>query len=189
MASNAVPAPSEIAHLGFRTKNPERLVDFYRKFLGANVVLANDFISILAWDQEHHRLAIINDPTAVAKNEGSCGVDHVALKFASVGDLVKVYRSGKGAGITPFRCVNHGISSSLYYKDPDGNHIEATIDAYRNPEDAQKHMRGLDPLKIKFVPFDPEDLLRRVDAGEDDETLRKAGFIGPSPAAPQKPRL
>ncbi|KAK1984878.1 hypothetical protein LZ30DRAFT_686557 [Colletotrichum cereale] len=157
------------------------------KFLGARVViLANDFISVLAWDQEHHRLAIINDPTAVAEEESACGIDHVALKFASVGDLVKIYRSGKEAGITPFRCLNHGATSSLYYKDPDGNHVEALVDAYGNPEDAQRQIGGMDPLKIKPVGFDPEDLLRRVDAGENDETLRKAGFLGPSPIEPQE---
>ncbi|KAK1569888.1 glyoxalase/Bleomycin resistance protein/Dioxygenase superfamily protein [Colletotrichum navitas] len=183
MASNAVPAPAEIAHLGFRTTNPERLVDFYQKFLGARILLANDFISLLAWDKEHHRLAIINDPAAAAKDEGACGIDHIALKFASVNDLVKVYRSGKEAGITPFQCLNHGVSSSLYYKDPDGNHVEAMIEAYDNPEDVFKHMKGLDPTKVKLVKFDPEDLLRRVDAGEDEETLRKAGFIGPPPTA------
>ncbi|KAK1992424.1 glyoxalase/Bleomycin resistance protein/Dioxygenase superfamily protein [Colletotrichum falcatum] len=183
MASNAVPAPSEIAHLGFRTRNPERLVDFYKKFLGAQVVLANESISILAWDQEHHRMAIINDPAAAAKEEGACGIDHVALKFASVGDLVRVYRSGKEAGITPVWCLNHGASSSLYYRDPDGNRIEAMVDAYSDPEDGQKYLRGLDPMEVKAVKFDPEDLLRRVDAGQDDETLRRAGFIGPPPPA------
>ncbi|EFQ27414.1 glyoxalase/Bleomycin resistance protein/Dioxygenase superfamily protein [Colletotrichum graminicola] len=183
MALDTVPAPSEIAHLGFRSKNPEKLVDFYQRFLGARVQLANDFISLLAWDKEHHRLAIINDPSAAAKDEGGCGIDHIALKFASVGDLVKVYRAGKEAGITPFRCLNHGVSSSLYYKDPDGNHVEVMIEAYDNPEDVEKYMKTLDPMKIKLAKFDPEDLLRRVDAGEDEETLRRAGFIGPPPTA------
>ncbi|KAK2025684.1 glyoxalase/Bleomycin resistance protein/Dioxygenase superfamily protein [Colletotrichum zoysiae] len=182
MASNSVPAPSGIAHLGFRTMNTARLVDFYQKLLGARVLLANDFISLLAWDEQHHRLAIINDPTAGAKDESASGIDHFALKFASVGDLVNVYRSAKEAGITPVQCFNHGVSSSLYYKDPDGNHVEAMIEAYDKPEDMEKHMKGLDPLKVKPAVFDPEDLLRRVDAGEDDETLRKAGFIGPPPA-------
>ncbi|GJC77416.1 biphenyl-2,3-diol 1,2-dioxygenase 2 [Colletotrichum liriopes] len=186
MALDSVPAPSEIAHIGFRTNNPERLVDFYRKFLGAKVVLVNDFISVLAWDQEPHRLAIINDPTAVPKEENSGGIDHVALKFASADDLVKVYRSGKEAGVNPFLCLNHGVSTSFYYKDPDGNQIEAMIEAYKNPEDAQKHMKGLDPMDFKPAKFDPEDLLRRVDAGEDDAALRKAGFIGPPPVTPQQ---
>ncbi|GKT43497.1 biphenyl-2,3-diol 1,2-dioxygenase 2 [Colletotrichum spaethianum] len=186
MAPFSVPAPSEIAHLGFRTSNPQRLVDFYLKFLGARVVLINDFISVLTWDQEHHRLAIINDAIAIPKKENTCGLDHVALKFASVGELVKVYQSGREAGIKPFLCLNHGVSTSLYYRDPDGNRIEALIEAYNNPEDVQKHMATLDPLNIKAARFDPEDLMRRVNAGEDDEALRRAGFIGPSHVAPQQ---
>lgn len=182
MPRDPVPAPTAIAHIGLRTRNPDKLVSFYQILLGARVVLTNDFISVLTWDEEHHRLAIIHDDTAVPKQTKASGVDHIALKFASAKDLVQVYRHAKEAAITPNFCLNHGVTTSLYYTDPDGNNIEAHIEAYSDPDDVERHMKAIDPTKIKAVRFDPEDLLRRVEAGEDDESLKRAGLLGPQPA-------
>ncbi|KAK2757151.1 biphenyl-2,3-diol 1,2-dioxygenase 2 [Colletotrichum kahawae] len=182
MTTDRVPAPSSIAHIGLRTRNPEKLVSFYQALLGAQVVLTNDFISVLTWDEEHHRLAIIHDANASPKQANASGLDHIALKFASAKDLAQVYSHAKEADITPKICLNHGVTTSLYYTDPDGNNIEAQIEAYNDPEDVQRHMKALDPTNIKAVKFDPEELLRRVDAGEDNESLRKAGLLGPQPA-------
>ncbi|KAF6813523.1 biphenyl-2,3-diol 1,2-dioxygenase 2 [Colletotrichum sojae] len=181
MSSNRVPAPISIAHIGLRTRNAEKLVAFYQNLLGARVVLANDYISVLTWDEEHHRLAIIHDATAVPKQSNSSGVDPIALKFASVRDLVQVYRQAKDTGIVPDRCINHGVSTSLYYADPDGNKIDALIEAYDDPEDVQRHMGSLNAADIRVVKFDPEELRRRDEAGEDDESLRGAGLLGPPP--------
>ncbi|KAF6830921.1 biphenyl-2,3-diol 1,2-dioxygenase 2 [Colletotrichum musicola] len=182
MSPDRVPAPISIAHIGLRTRNPDKLVAFYQNLLGARVVLANDYISVLTWDEEHHRLAIIHDAAAVPKQPNSSGVDHIALQFASVKDLVQVYRQAKDAGIAPDRCINHGVSTSLYYTDPDGNKIEALIEAYDDPEDVQRHMGSLDAANIRVVRFNPEELRRRVEAGEDNESLRGAGLLGPPPA-------
>ncbi|KAH0430628.1 biphenyl-2, 3-diol 1, 2-dioxygenase 2 [Colletotrichum camelliae] len=182
MTRDRVPSPTAIAHIGLRTRRPESLVSFYHALLGARVVLTNDFISVLTWDEEHHRLAIIHDANASPKQANASGLDHIALKFASAKDLVQVYRHAKEADITPKVCLNHGVTTSLYYTDPDGNNIEAQIEAYSDVEDVQRHMKALDPNAIKAVRFDPEDLLRRVEAGEDDASLRKAGLLGSQPA-------
>ncbi|TDZ32393.1 Biphenyl-2,3-diol 1,2-dioxygenase 2 [Colletotrichum spinosum] len=164
MAPSMTPSPIEIAHIGLRTTSPERMIDFYQRLVGAKVVLANDSISVLAWDQEHHRLALLHDKTAVPKQENAA-----------------IYRAGREAGIMPKFCLNHGVSTSLYYSDPDGNKIEMLIEAYDNADEVQKHMKNLDPANVKAVRLDPEELLRRVDAGESNESLRKAGFIGSKP--------
>lgn len=179
MSSRPFPAPVEIGHLGLKTGNPEKMVAFYQTFLGAKLLLTNDFISVLSWDQEHHRLAIVHTTAAVPRQEHSNGLDHFALKFASVADLVQVYRAAKEAGIKPKMCLNHGVTTSLYYEDPDGNDIEIQIEAYSNPEDVQKHMKNLNPANTKATNFDPDELMRRVEAGESKESLSKAGFIGP----------
>ncbi|KAJ3958266.1 hypothetical protein N0V92_005143 [Colletotrichum tropicale] len=183
MTRDHVPVPTAIAHIGLRTRQPARLVSFYQALLRTRVVLTNDFIFVLTWDQEHHRIAIIHDANAVPKQANASGVDHIALKFASAKDLVQVYRHAKEADITPKFCLNHGVTTSLYYTDPDGNKIEAHIEAYDDPDDVQRHMKAIDPTNIEAVRFDPEDLLRRVEAGEDDESLRRAGLLGPQPAS------
>ena len=56
------------------------------------------------------------------------GVDHVAYEVASLTDLLETWEDLKGKGIAPYWCVNHGMSASLYYADPDGNQMEFSVD-------------------------------------------------------------
>ena len=56
------------------------------------------------------------------------GVDHVAFEMESLADLVATFRRLGGEGIEPIRCFNHGVATSMYYRDPDGNEIELSVD-------------------------------------------------------------
>ncbi|KAF9872450.1 biphenyl-2, 3-diol 1, 2-dioxygenase 2 [Colletotrichum karsti] len=170
--------PSELAHLVLRSNDAKRLVEFYTKFLNARVVHSSELITFLTWDHEHHRLAILNDPTAVPKPENVCGMDHFALTFDSLGDLLQSYRSRKEMGIEPAYCVHHGMSTSMYYRDPDGNKIETQVDAYEKPEDALEFMKSAEFAKDPRGPrFDPEEMLRRFEAGEDEKDLILRGSL------------
>ncbi|TDZ33121.1 Biphenyl-2,3-diol 1,2-dioxygenase 2 [Colletotrichum spinosum] len=170
--STGVCRPSELAHIVLRSKDKARLVEFYTRFLDAEVVCTNELITFLTWDHEHHRLAILNDPTAVPREENTVGMDHFALTFDSLGDLVQSYRARKGMGIEPIYCVNHGVSTSMYYRDPDGNKIETSVDAFESKEDAVKFMMSTAFAKDPRGPmFDPEEFVKRFEAGEDEKIL------------------
>ena len=69
-------------------------------------------------------------------------------------------------GITPFWCINHGTTMSMYYHDPDGNIIETQYDTM-SVDDADAFL-GSEAYVINpiGVDFDPEDLSRRLEAGE-----------------------
>ncbi|KAK1635907.1 hypothetical protein BDP81DRAFT_472577 [Colletotrichum phormii] len=130
------PSPIKIAHLGLRTNNPTPLVSFYKPLLNAHIVLQNNYISVLTWAKDHRRLAIFHSPlpstpafsssssipTASSNNTPPpTGLDHIALKFASLNDLARMYHAGKAGGIEPHLYLDHGVTTSMYYKDPDGN--------------------------------------------------------------------
>ncbi|KAJ0160244.1 Biphenyl-2,3-diol 1,2-dioxygenase 2 [Colletotrichum tanaceti] len=173
-APTGVCRPSALAHLVLRTKDLPRLVEFYRVFLDAKITYSSDLITFITWDHEHHRLAIINDPDAVPRPENAVGMDHFALEFDSLADLLQSYKARKELGIEPVRCTNHGMSTSMYYRDPDGNKIETQVDAFETKEEAVRYMTGAefaeDPLG---TTFDPDDLVKRFEAGEDKEDLMK----------------
>jgi hypothetical protein len=67
----------------------------------------------------------------------------------------------------------------MYYQDPDGNQIELQVDNYDNIEDATAFFYSPafaeNPIGVEF---DPEDLLRRVEAGEDQAVLKRRPDIG-----------
>ncbi|GKT42934.1 biphenyl-2,3-diol 1,2-dioxygenase 3 [Colletotrichum spaethianum] len=184
-ASQVACRPSELAHFVLRSKNPQQLVEFYKNFLNAKITHSSDLITFMTWDHEHHRLAVLNDPNAVPKPENAVGVDHLALTFDSLGHLLQAYKARKEFGIEPAYCANHGMSTSMYYKDPDGNKIENQVDAFETKEDAIQYMMNAEFTEDPRGPrFDPEELLKRYEAGEDEKSLMKRGALAPESMNP-----
>ena len=67
---------------------------------------------------------------------------------------------------------------SMYYRDPDGNIIETQYDTM-SVDDADAFL-GSEAYVINpiGVDFDPEDLSRRLEAGEELSTITKRPNIG-----------
>lgn len=156
------------------------MVAFYKAFLGAHATYENDLLSFLTYDDEHHRIAIANIPGTLDKASNSAGLEHIAFTFNSLGDLLKAYQLRKARKIMPVWCVNHGPTTSIYYQDPDGNQIETQVDNFETVEEANSMMGSAEFMENPFgVDFDPENLMRRVQSGEDEKLLKKRPNIGP----------
>lgn len=90
------------------------------------------------------------------------------------------YSQRKEHGLTPVWCVHHGLTISMYYRDPDGNVLETFIDAFDDLERQNAYMTSKDFVENPIgVDFDPEDLLKRVQSGESKESIHKRPNIGP----------
>ena len=66
-------APAKLAHVALRTSQPDKVVSFYKMVLEAEVFYANDNLSFLTYDDEHHRLAILRVPGYVLRHEPGRG--------------------------------------------------------------------------------------------------------------------
>lgn len=71
----AVKSPTRFAHVVLRTNQLGVMTKFYEKFLGAHVVSGNDMLKFLAYDEEHHRIAIVQTPQCQDKIINSCGLE------------------------------------------------------------------------------------------------------------------
>ena len=159
-------------HIVFRTRQPEALVDWYCKVLGMQVVMRHPLIVFLTWDDSQDRLAIVCAPDAPPASPGCVGFHHAAFNAGSLRDLTRQYRALREQGIEPMYCMNHGVATSMYYRDPDGNQIELTVDAFRCVEALNAWLStGAFDVNPVGVPCDPEELCRRLDAGESEEEL------------------
>ena len=159
-------APAKFAHAVLRTTRFKEMTDWYRTVLGAKIMYENQFLAFMTYDDEHHRIAIASFP-GIERPPHSAGLDHLAYTYASIGDLVATYERLKAAGITPVVTINHGITTSMYYRDPDGNKVELQIDNYDNAQAMQDFFHTADFAKNPIgVDFDPDDLARRYHAGE-----------------------
>lgn len=175
-----VKSPSKLAHVVLRTRNLQPMVQYYKNFLGAQVVYENDMLAFLSYDDEHHRIALVQVPGTHAKVASSCGLEHIAFSFDSLQDLLLAYRQRKQKSITPLWPVNHGPTTSIYYRDPDGNEIETQVDNFQDPDKATEFMKSEAFAENPIgVDFDPEDFIKRLENGEDAENLQKRVEIGP----------
>jgi catechol-2,3-dioxygenase len=169
-------SPIRLSHYLVRTTRYDALKEWYKTVLGAAVVFESDRICLLTFDTEHHRVAILRVDGDHAPLPKSNGIEHVAFSYASLGDLVSTYERLKGEGIVPTACTNHGPTTSIYYSDPDGNHLELLTDNFASVEALQAWFEtGVHEAHPGGVAFDPDGLARRLNAGVPERELLKQG--------------
>ena len=146
--------PQKFAHAVLATKQLKPMVDWYCAVLCAEVVHSNEMLAFLTYDDEHHRIAIAAVPGLVDKPRHSVGLDHLAYTYANLGDLVFTYERLKQAGILPVATINHGPTTSMYYRDPDGNRVELQIDNFATVEELKGFFKSdamrKNPIGVDF---------------------------------------
>jgi catechol-2,3-dioxygenase len=163
--------PTKFVHVVYRTRRFEQMLHWYETVFDAKVQYQNPALAFLTYDDEHHRFAFANldilQPEGTeTERHGMIGVDHVAYTYASLRDLFENYAQLKARGITPYWCVHHGVTVSMYYGDPDGNQMEFQVESYGSNEEANAFMAGphfaANPIGVEY---DPDDWLARLRAG------------------------
>src|SRR5438445_616522 len=77
-ASSQRIAPEKFAHVVLKTANYDAVIAWYATVLQARVAFRNDFIAFLTYDDEHHRVAVLNTPGSPAQDPAAAGVHHIA---------------------------------------------------------------------------------------------------------------
>ena len=169
-------SPARFAHFVLRTKDLERTKDWWMKLLGAKVVHENPFLCFLTYDEEHHRLAIVQIPSLADAPQQAVGLDHVAYTYANLGDLLGTYERLKRIGIEPYWTINHGLTTSCYYRDPDGNQVELQVDNFETEAALKGWMESGAFAKNPIgVEFNPDKLLERYRNGDPISELVQQG--------------
>ena len=182
--------PVKFAHVVYMTRRFDEMIAWYKAVFEAEVVHGDQALAFMTYDDEHHRFAFANldvmRPGGNGKDErGEIGVNHVAYTYATVGDLLDTYARLKTAGITPYWPIHHGVTLSLYYKDPDGNRMELQVDCM-NPEQANAFMASeAFAANPGGVAIDPDRLLAQYESGADSASLLKFG-VGPASPIPNE---
>lgn len=183
--------PAQLAHVVYMTRRFEEMLDWYQKVFEARVQYQNPALAFLTYDDEHHRFAFANmsvfQPDGPANGmPAGVGVNHVGYTYANLGELLDTYDRLKQLGIEPYWRVHHGLTLSVYYKDPDGNRMEFQVDCCANAEEAHTYMHSeafaANPVGVEI---DPDVLLAQYRSGVPTEQLlaQPAGPMAPIPAA------
>ena len=119
-----------LGHVVLKVRNQKRAEAFYGGILGLPIVARLDKYNMTFFSLgNHHDFAVmaIGDD-APAPPGGASGLAHVAFKIGqSLDDLRAARADLESAGI-PVTPIDHGVSQSLYFHDPDGNELEVYVD-------------------------------------------------------------
>lgn len=171
----------QIGHFGLRTPDVDRAIDWYGRVFGAEVRFRNQYAAFMSFDDEHHRFVIWDDGETQDRPQAAAGVDHIGFMCSDPGELADHYERLKQIGIEPVASANHHFTSSLYYRDPDGNEVEISCDNFPTKRAANEFMKS-EAMAEAMVPpafgaeFDPEELLRLRRSGVSIEQLRRIGL-------------
>lgn len=144
--ANAHPSPAAFAHAVLRTTTDhyDKMTQWYIDLLNAKIAHQGPYIMFLRYDKEHHRIAIAANPNNVPKStdQRHAEVDHLAFSYGTLTELAQVYTSLKSKSIVPIWTINHGPTTSFYYRDPDGNKVELQVDNFDSSEEADAFVQG-----------------------------------------------
>jgi catechol 2,3-dioxygenase-like lactoylglutathione lyase family enzyme len=164
--------PWKFSHLVIKTAQFPAMVSWYKAVLQAHVVQEGPSMCFLTYDGENHRLAIVNVPHLQPRPVDMVGVDHVSYTYRDLRELLSVYLRLKGLGILPRWTINHRITTSFYYQDPDGNRIELQVENFRSEEQLNRFFASDEYRRNTLgVRIDVEEWIRQYEGGASLESL------------------
>ena len=130
-------------HFNLKTTRLQELIDYYRTLVGAEVIFQFEGGAWLSNDAANHRIALLAFPNFVddPEKDTRTGMHHSAFEYASFEELNASYLRLKEEDITPALCLDHGMTLSYYYADPDGNHVELQVDCFGDWSESKDWMR------------------------------------------------
>ena len=131
MADTAAIHP-KFHHFNLKTTRLQEMIDWYATVVGAEVNFQDEVGAWLTNDAANHRIALLAFPGFVddPEKDTRTGLHHSAFEYDSFEELNASYLRLRDAGIEPTFCLDHGMTFSYYYTDPDGNHVELQVDDF-----------------------------------------------------------
>jgi catechol 2,3-dioxygenase len=173
-------------HVNLKTTRLQEMIDFYGTLVGAEVIFQDQVGAWLSNDAANHRVALLAFPNFIddPEKETRTGMHHSAFEYASFEDLNSSYLRLRDAGITPALCLDHGMTLSYYYADPDGDNVELQVDCFGDWKKSAEWMRTSEEFKANPIGqfVDPAQVAAdRADGMSFEEIHAKAMAGGYAP--------
>lgn len=175
-------------HVTIKTSRLDRMIAWYALVVGAEVQFRDGAACWMTNDAANHRVAFLavpglgDDADKVRHN----GMHHFAFEYDSFTDLMTSFNRMRKAGVEPAFCLDHGLTISLYYQDPEGNYVELQSDNFSDWKQSGEWMRTSPDFAANPIGtfFDPARVYDEFQSGMDFKTLQKvvrAGAYLPDP--------
>ncbi|TPG38360.1 extradiol dioxygenase [Roseomonas nepalensis] len=178
-------------HVTLKTTRLDEMIAWYGVVIGARVNFRDAMNAWMTNDAANHRIALLSAPGLGDDERKSFhnGMHHSAFEYESFADLMLSYDRMSRAGIEPAFCLEHGLTISLYYRDPEGNFVELQSDNFGDWDKSSEWMRTSPVFRENPIGvfFDPRRVFEAHAAGADFAALQaaiRAGDYAPSAGMP-----
>jgi catechol 2,3-dioxygenase len=179
----------KLHHATFLTIKLDEMVAWYRTVVGMTPVHYSEAAAWLTNDDANHRIALVRHPgvkKAVDKPT-STGLHHTAFEYAGFDQWLDNYIRLRDRGIVPFMCLDHGVTMSMYYADPEGNGVEIQFDAFGSWAASTEWMWASREFAENPIGewFDPDKVVEAREPGVSQEEIHEGARNGKY--RPEKP--
>jgi catechol 2,3-dioxygenase len=137
----------KLGHVVLKVRDAQKSKEFYMRALGLKV--ANDAPHMgavfLSFGAQHHDLALFQLATGEAPAAEQPGLHHTAWQLGSFEELQAAYRELEKQGVHVESAIEHNVTRSIYFHDPDGNRVELYCDNFA--DGGFKAMQTLGPKR------------------------------------------
>jgi len=174
--------PPKLHHATFMTMDVDAMVAFYETVAGLQPVYYAEHAAWLTNDEANHRIALLRLPGThpPVDKPHSTGLHHTAFEYATFDQWLDNYIRVRDLGIVPAICLDHGMTMSMYYTDPDGNGVEIQVDAFNDWVLSKEWMWASQEFSEDQIgpQFDPEKMIEARAAGLTPGDIHKAARAG-----------
>ncbi len=124
----------KLGHVVLKVRDVQQAKDFYTRVLGLQVAYEDRQRSavFLSFGTEHHDLALFQLATREPPEAAQPGLHHMAWQLGNFAELQAAHRELVELGIPVEATVEHNVTRSVYFFDPDGNRVELYCDMVSN---------------------------------------------------------
>jgi catechol-2,3-dioxygenase len=187
--TNATTIHPKLHHVNLTTTRLQEMIDWYGLVIGLKPTFHFPGGAWLTNDEANHRLALLAMPglSDDPQKRAHTGIHHQAYEFDTLAELLATYARLKTHGILPAVTLDHGMTLSFYYPDPDGNLLELQVDNFGDWAASTEWMATSPQFAANpvGVQFDPEKLVEALAAGLSHEEIHRCTYAGEyAPANP-----
>jgi len=127
--------PKHLGHVNIYVRNAERSRQWYEEVLGLHTYdFKPGWAAFMSADiNQSHEVALMQvGDDAPLQQKGQVGLNHMAWMMHSLDDLKDLYQRLKDKNVPIDHVSDHGISVGIYFRDPDGNGVEASYEMPRS---------------------------------------------------------
>ena len=169
-------------HVNLKTTRMQEMIDWYERVVGMEPSWIAPDACWLTNDGANHRLAMLAVPglSDDADKLAHTGIHHLAFEYPDHDALLAACEGLLADAIRPHMVLDHGMTLSFYFVDPDGNSVELQADNFGDWRRSTEWMRTAPEFAANpiGVPVDPDAIVAAWREGTSGDDLHRRAYAG-----------